>query len=125
LGGTNCPADVTPLIPSSRTPYVLIFGRTLVYGVDDLTNVHAIQAQYKLTPLSDWGTTNVPPDDRNVWAPYSTNDDLAVWKTMNRAMTENPPTNMVSQQGLVDYFARIGVGPGQDVDQMEMSLSMG
>ncbi len=113
----KCPTNVTPLT-NSRTPYVLIFGRTLVYDVNDLTNVYAIQAQYKLTPLSDWGTTNVPPDDRNVWAPYSTNIDLAVWKTMNRAMTENPP-NVPSQQGLVDYFAQIGVGPKQDVDQMD------
>ena len=119
----NCPADVTPL-PNSRTPYVLIFGRTLTYGEDDLTNVHAIQAQYKLTSLSDWGTTNVPPDDRNVWAPYSTNIDLAVWKTMNRAMTENPP-NVPSQQGLVDYFAQIGVGPGKDVDQMDAPTKAG
>ena len=113
----TCPANVTPLTPS-RTPYVLIAGRTTVYDEDDLTNVHAIQAQYRLTPLSCWGTTNVPPDDRNVWAPYSTNIDLAVWKTMNRAMTENPP-NVPSQQGLVDYFAQIGVGPGQDVDRMD------
>ena len=113
----TCPPNVTPLT-NSRTPYVLIVGRTSVYGVDDLTNVYAIQAQYKLTALSDWGTTNVPPDDRNVWAPYSTNIDLAVWKTMNRAMTENPP-NVPSQQGLVDYFAQIGVGPDQDVDQVD------
>jgi hypothetical protein len=79
---------------------------------------NAIQAQYQLTPLSYWGTTNVPPDDRNVWAPDSPANDLAAWKTMNRAMTENPP-NVPSQQGLVDYFAQIGVGPGQDVDQMD------
>ena len=97
---------------------MLVAGRTLVYDKDDLTNVYAIQAQYKLTALSDWGTTNVPPDDRNVWAPYSTNIDLAVWKTLNRAMTENPP-NVPSQQGLVDYFAQIGVGPDQDVDQVD------
>jgi len=118
-----CPTNVTPLTPS-RTPYVLIMGRTLVYDADDLTNVYAIQAQYQLTPLSDWGTTDVPPDDRNVWAPYSTNNDLAVWKTMNRAMTENPP-NVPSQQGLVDYFAQIGVGPRQDVDQMDDATKAG
>jgi hypothetical protein len=36
----TCPANVTPLTPS-RTPYVLIFGRTLVYDVNDLTNVRS------------------------------------------------------------------------------------
>ncbi len=121
-GGT-CPTNVTPLDPS-LTPYVLVMGRTFVYDVDDLTNVYAIQAQYQLTPLSYWGTTNVPPDDRDVWAPYSPTNDLAVWKTMNRAMTENPP-NVPSQQGLVDYFAQIGVGPGQDVDQMDDATKAG
>ena len=112
-----CPPNVTPLTNSS-TPYALIMGRTLVYDVNDLTNVYAIQAQYQLTPLSDWGTTNVPPDDRNVWVPYTSTDGLAAWRTMNRAMTENPP-NVPSQKGLVDYFAQIGVGPNQDVDQVD------
>jgi hypothetical protein len=119
----TCPTNVTPLT-ASRTPWVLIMGRTLVYGVDDLTNVYAIQAQYQLTPLSYWGTTNVPPDDRNVWAPYNKTNDLADWKTMNQAMTENPP-NVPSQQGLVDYFAQIGVGPGQDVDRMDDTTKAG
>ena len=119
----TCPTNVTPLTPS-RTPYVLIMGRTIVYDVDDLTNVYAIQAQYQLTPLSYWGTTNVPADDRSVWAPYNPTNDLAAWKTMNRAMTENPP-NVPSQQGLVDYFAQIGVGPRQDVDQMDDATKAG
>jgi hypothetical protein len=114
----GCPANVTPLTASSRTPYVLIIGRTLVYDADDLPNVHAIQAQYNLTPLSYWGTPDVPPDNRNVWAPDNSTDGLAVWRTMNRAMTENPP-NVPSQQGLVDYFAQIGVGPTNDVDKMD------
>jgi hypothetical protein len=119
----NCPANVTPLT-NSRTPYVMVAGRTLVYDADDLTNVYAIQAQYRLTPLSYWGTTNVPPDNRNVWAPYNQTDGLAPWRTMNRAMTENPP-NVPSQQGLVDYFAQIGVGPGQDVDTMDDTTKAG
>ena len=120
----TCPASVTQLIPSSPTPSVLILGRTLVYGQDDLTNVYAIQAQYRLTPLSYWGTTNLPPDNRNVWEPYPTNVDLAVWKTMNRAMTENPPNNP-SQAGLVDYFSEIGIGPKQNVDLMDEPTKAG
>jgi hypothetical protein len=127
IAGPNCtkpcPANVIPLT-NSRTPYAVIFGRTLVYDTDDLTNVYAIQAQYRLTPLSCWGTTNVPPEDRNVWAPYPTNIDLAVWKTLNRAMDENPP-NVPSQQGLVDYFAQIGVGLNQDVDTMDDATKAG
>ncbi len=111
------PRGVTAL-PPSRTPYVLITGRTLVYGSEDVANVHLIQDQYRLTPLSLWGTSEVSADRRDVWAPYPTSDPLAAWKTMNRAMTENPP-NVPGQESLLRSFATIGVGPGQDVEAMD------
>ena len=37
------------------TPWVLLLGRTLVDGDADLATVHALQAAYRLTPLSLWG----------------------------------------------------------------------
>ena len=48
---------------------------------------------FVLTPLSYWGK---PPEtfpvSRDVWAPYKAKQDpLASWRTINRAMTENPP----------------------------------
>lgn len=116
------PPGVTALA-TSRTPYVFVLGRTLVFGTDDVANVQAIQAQYKLAPLSYWPGTD-PATNRNVWAPYPTNDTLGVWKTMNRAMTENPP-NVPSQQAMVNYFATIGVGPDQHVELMDGSISQG
>ena len=62
----------------------------MVRGKDDVTNVFQIQSQYKLTPLSYWGTTNVPPVNTNVFQPYDTNQHpLAEWMTINRAVTEN------------------------------------
>ncbi|MCX6926545.1 MAG: DUF1254 domain-containing protein [Verrucomicrobia bacterium] len=123
------PAGVSAGTPGndlrSRTPYAIITGRTLVNGTNDLTNVYQLQAQYKLTPLSYWGTTNVPPVNTNVFQPYDTNQyPLAEWMTINRAVTENPP-NVPSQQGLVDWFADIGVGPGQDVTQMDTNTLAG
>jgi len=117
------PPGVTEL-PHSRTPYALITGRTLVYGTDDVANVHAIQGQYKLTPLSYWGSTNTPPVSRDVWAPYPPSDPLAAWRTMNRAMAENPP-NVPGQASLVATFATIGVGPGQDVNAMDDATKRG
>ncbi len=117
------PTGVTELA-HSLTPYAFVLGRTLVFDSNDLTNVHAIQDQYKLTPLSYWGTTNTAPDDRNVWAPYSTNDPLACWKTMNRAMTENPPT-VSNQQSFVNEIAQIGLGPNQDVDATDAATKRG
>jgi hypothetical protein len=68
-------------LPPSRTPYVLIFGRTLVYGPEDVPNVRKIQEQYRLTPLSQFGksASNTTPN-RDVWQPYdSKTDSLAVW----------------------------------------------
>jgi hypothetical protein len=121
--GTYPTNEMTPL-PPSRTPYTLLWGRTILYGPDDVTNVHAIQAQYKLTPLSYWGTTNEPPDDRNVWAPDDSTNGLAAWYTLNRALTENPP-NVPSQQSMVNYFGQIGVGPGANVDAMDDATQAG
>jgi hypothetical protein len=43
-------------LPASSTVWAYILGRTLVNGKDDLEAVHAIQDQYKLTPLSLWQT---------------------------------------------------------------------
>jgi hypothetical protein len=102
------PPGVTAL-PPSRTAAVLIFGRTLVDGPEDLANVTALQDTYVLTPLSLWGTDEVAPDDRDVWPPFPTDSDpLANWKTMNKAMTENPPvvTPMWLKPGQVSGLAR-------------------
>jgi len=42
---------------------VTVGGRTQTNGKDDYAAVHAIQKQYKLTPLSAWGKEYTPPDN--------------------------------------------------------------
>jgi len=118
------PSGVQSLPPSS-TPYVLILGRTLVSGEADVPNVNKLQQQYRLTPLSQWGKADFKSaDDRNVWPPFNPKTDpLADWKTMNKAMTENPPSD--KQAVLLQLFATIGIGPGQDVDKMDESTKAG
>ena len=118
--------DGVQLLPASRTNSALMFGRTLVYDQADLANVHKLQAQYRLTPLSQWGMSNPPKpaDDRNVWQPFDPKaDPLAAFKTMNKAMTENPPSE--DHKSMVANFASIGVGPGQDVSKMDAATQRG
>ena len=86
------PEGVTALPPSS-TPWATILGRTYVKDASDLDAAHAIQDQYRLTPLSQWGKADVqPPKDAVVWPAFDPKSDpLADWKTINRAMIEVPP----------------------------------
>lgn len=118
------PAGIT-LLPASRTPSVLILGRTLVDGPADVPAVNALQERYTLIPLSLWGRKDVKlPESRDVWKPFDAKTDpLAEWKTMNRAMTEEPPEARLEK--LVDLFSKIGVGPGQDVDKMDEATRRG
>ncbi len=118
------PKGVTAL-PPSRTPTVLILVRTLVNGADDLPQVNKLLDQYKLTPLDLWGKPDsVVPERRDVWAPFDPKTDpLADFKTMNRAMTEEPPA--ASQAPLLQFFAEAGIGPGQDVDKMDEATKRG
>ncbi|MGQ0708346.1 MAG: DUF1254 domain-containing protein [Rhodoferax sp.] len=118
------PADVKPL-PPSRTPYGLIYGRTWVDGPNDLKAAYAIQDQYRLTPLSVWGKPGAKaPEVETPWAPYDPKaDPLAEWKTINRALTENPPDARSAAQ--LGQFAKIGVGPGQDVGKLDEASQRG
>lgn len=117
--------DGVKLLPASRTSSILILGRTLVSGKADVPAVNALQDQYALTPLSLWGKKDATlPGSRDVWAPFNpASDPLAEWKTMNRAMTEDPPEQRLS--ALTTFFRSIGVGPGQDVDKLDEASKRG
>ncbi|HRH86891.1 MAG TPA: DUF1254 domain-containing protein [Rubrivivax sp.] len=117
------PAGVTEL-PRSRTDAALILGRTLVTGPDDVAAVNKIQDQYKLTPLSLWGSGKSAPASRDVPPPANPKGDpLASWKTMNAAMTANPPAG--AQAAIVRSFADIGIGPGLDVSKTDAATQAG
>jgi len=118
------PPGVTAL-PRSRTNSVYVLGRALVDGPADVDAAHRLQDQYKLTPLALWGKPNVTaPDSRDVWKPLDAKSDpLADWKTMNRAMTEDPPEERLAT--LLKQFATIGIGPGQDVEAQDAATKRG
>jgi hypothetical protein len=118
------PKGVKAVAPS-HTPMFLALVRTMVAGPQDLDAVHKLQDQFKLTPLSLWGKPGAKlPENRDVWAPYPRKDDpLADWKTINRAMAENPPP--ARDDVLVHMFATIHVGPGQDVEKADEATRRG
>ena len=50
---------------------VWLIGRTQTNGQGDYAAVHAIQNQYRLTPLSAWGKPYTPPAQRaGSWRRY-------------------------------------------------------
>jgi hypothetical protein len=112
-------------VQPAPTPWILIMGRTLVDGDADLANVHALQAQYRLTPLSLWGKPGATvPERRDVYTPAeAAQDPLGPWKTLNAMLAENPPP---PHHALVlNQFARIGIGPGLDVDAQPEVVKQG
>jgi hypothetical protein len=112
-------------LPPSRTPSAFILGRTLLRGPDDLPAIRAVMAQYKLTPLSLWGKPGAQlPESYDVLKPSDRKTDaLADWKTMNAAMTQNPPPSR--HELLLKQFAQIGIGPGLNVDKLDEATKRG
>jgi hypothetical protein len=110
----------------SPTPWVFLLARTMVYDKQDMPNVTALQKQYQLTPLSYWGKpADALPASHDVWRPYKARQDpLASWRTINRAMTENPPPE--SERELLSFFGEIvHIGPGQDLDTLDEDSKRG
>ncbi|MEV7202400.1 DUF1254 domain-containing protein [Streptomyces griseoluteus] len=103
----------TATAPSS---WILIVGRTLVEGEQDLSKVHALQDRYRLVPLHLFGRKGAQvPARRDVLEPVdAAKDPLGPWKTLNAMLAENPPPP--HHEVLLKQFAEIGIGPGIDVE---------
>jgi hypothetical protein len=103
------------------TEMVWILGRTQTNGAADFDAVHALQAQYKLTPLSAWGKPYTPPKDvptdPNVdmkAAPVDTvaaMDATTVFNRLATLMQNNPPA--ADDAPMVEKLASLGIKPGQ------------
>lgn len=118
------PAGVTRL-NAAPTPWLLLLARTMVHDARDLSNVDKLQQQYRLTPLSVWGKTGQTlPVSREIWAPHKAKQDpLASWRTINRAMTENPPPT--SESAILNFLAEVHIGPGQDISTLDEDSKRG
>jgi len=116
----NLPADITELKSPSR--WVWIVGRIACAGSADYENVWKLQDQLKLTPLSAWGTSYVPPAnvpvDPNVNRQVSPLDQLlaldasAYFNYVCQLMVDNPP--YAADAPILASMARIGIKTGAD-----------
>ena len=116
----------------SPTRYFLILGRTYASGTDaDYAAVNALQAQFKLTPLSSFGrdfTFRAPPVDPNPGFSM-TDKPQTVIVTMSAQdyftrlaglmATSAPPTP--ADAPMVARMARVGIVPGQAFDAGRLS----
>ena len=124
------PADVLDILPRSRTPVAFVLGRTEVFSHDDVPAARAIQSGYRLTPLSRWRNSALPPErSPRAMVPIGLdyNDTRGAWLTMNRALTENPPgvPPGIEQRSLVELFATVGIGPGQQLARQSAATLRG
>lgn len=85
------PAGITKIV--APTPTIWILGRTQTNGPADYENVHKVQNGYKLTQLSQWGESPLPP------APAPTTDPAIDNKTS--------PVTQVNQISGVDMLGRL------------------
>jgi len=114
------PEDVTEI--KSPTRWVWIIGRFACAGSADYDNVHKLQNQLKLVPLSAWGTDYVPPAnvpvDPGVNRKLSPLDQLLAmdastyFNDVCRLMVDNPPYE--ADTPVLANIAKIGIGPGVD-----------
>ncbi|WBP84616.1 DUF1254 domain-containing protein [Kitasatospora cathayae] len=110
---------------TAASPWIIVLGRTLIEGEHDLPAVHALQDQYRLTPLQLFGKDNATlPERHDVLEPVDpAQDPLGAWKTLNAMLAENPPPE--HHELLLRQFAQLGVGPGLDVESQPESVKAG
>jgi hypothetical protein len=107
----------------SPTHMVWLIGRTQTNGKEDYAAVHAIQDQYRLTPLSAWGRPYAPPTRVPVLADVDVKTPPAqqvarmnaatFFARLNALMKDNPPA--AADAGALERFAAVGVVPGKPV----------
>jgi len=101
----------------SESRFTLILERTAVAGTEDVPNVHALQDQFKLTPLSAYLDKPAPPPAPDLdFPPFDEEQAQSAgfirYFNFIMSYTEIHP----SEKELFDTFARIGIGPGLPFD---------
>jgi len=108
----------------SPTDMVWILGRTYSSGTpEDFKEVHAIQDQSSLKPLSDYGMRYFPPKgkvDSTTDMKTSPRDQVnqmaaaAHFKLLAALVKQNPPS--AADSPIIGKMAKVGIVPGRDFD---------
>ena len=125
----SLPADVIRI--DAPTPYVWIIGRTKTDGPSDYDAVHAIQAGFKITPLSQWGKAaepvvgHVDPDIDMKTPPKVAVDAMPAGKFFAYAaeiLKSQPPH--ITDQPILARMRRIGIERGKsfDIDKVDPAI---
>ena len=126
--GPNYKGDTTGYkgVLKSPTNWSFLIARTFTDATEaDLKVCHAIQDQYKLTMLSEKGITPKPKVRDVLDVLDGKADPLNAMKTMNAAMTENPPPSR--DDALMNLFALVGLGSkgSMNLDTLDESTKKG
>ncbi|SDK22717.1 MULTISPECIES: DUF1254 domain-containing protein [Bradyrhizobium] len=122
----SLPAGVKEL--KSPTSMVWLLGRIYCTGTpEDYAEVHKLQDEFKLVPLSSYGKPYTPPEhtvdpsiDMKTAVREQVNrmDAAAYFKLLCELMKTNPPA--AADAGQIARFAKIGIVPGQDFDASKL-----
>jgi hypothetical protein len=112
----------------SPTAIVWLLGRIYCTGTpEDYAEVHKLQDEFKLVPLSSYGKSYTPPPNTvdpsidmktAVREQVNKMDATAYFTLLCKLMKDNPPTAADAPQ--LAKFARIGIVPGQDFDPSKL-----
>ncbi len=130
----TAPTDIRQVYRSS-TLYAWALGQTQANGPEDFAAVNAIQAEYRLTPLSAWSKpytppTNVPVNSAVALTPTPPEQVAAMdagtfFSRLAMAMKDNPP--YAADDRALWKLGRFGVEPGRrfDIGKLDPAVARG
>lgn len=130
----DLPGNVTRIDAPTNT--VIIWGRTVVYGKEDLDKARAVQDALALIPLSQFGDARRTPEPdweasrtrvaRTAWnAKGGVPKSLSFFDELGKAMMLTPPRP--ADRAAVEQFSNIGLTPehGFDLESLDEATIMG
>jgi hypothetical protein len=118
----EAPDGITAVIPC-ETAFAFALARTAVFGPEDVPNVAAVQAQYAVTPLSEFAGTEPPPTAAPPGLlPYNPEQArsagfVALINAFLPYLGQHP-----SEAELWQRFATIGIGAEFDLDTLDPEI---